>query len=141
MIRLAWSSVAALAVAPLQDVLSLGSEARMNRPGRPEGNWRWRLGEMLAGPMFDRLGDLTERSARSPASIAASTAAVLHRDLPTDPIGDASPRRPCMTTTLGYDRPLYILPFDHRGTFQSKMFGWKGTLNAEQTAKIAARSR
>jgi 5-dehydro-2-deoxygluconokinase len=40
--------------------------------------------------------------------------------------------------TVGYDRPLYILPFDHRGTFQKNMFGWSGTLTAEQTAKIAA---
>jgi 5-dehydro-2-deoxygluconokinase len=39
---------------------------------------------------------------------------------------------------VGYDKPLYILPFDHRGSFQSKMFGWKGTLTAEQTAQIAA---
>jgi 5-dehydro-2-deoxygluconokinase len=39
--------------------------------------------------------------------------------------------------TIGYDRPLYVLPFDHRGTFQQKMFGWSGTLDAEQTAKIA----
>jgi myo-inositol catabolism protein IolC len=41
-------------------------------------------------------------------------------------------------TTVGYDKPLYILPFDHRGSFQTKMFGWKGTLTAEQTAAIAA---
>jgi 5-dehydro-2-deoxygluconokinase len=40
--------------------------------------------------------------------------------------------------TIGYDRPLYILPFDHRGSFQTKMFGWKGTLTPEQTAEIAA---
>jgi myo-inositol catabolism protein IolC len=40
--------------------------------------------------------------------------------------------------TVGYDRPLYILPFDHRGSFQTKMFGWKGTLTPEQTAQIAA---
>jgi myo-inositol catabolism protein IolC len=40
--------------------------------------------------------------------------------------------------SIGYDRPLYILPFDHRGTFQSKMFGWKGTLTPEQTAEVAA---
>jgi myo-inositol catabolism protein IolC len=38
----------------------------------------------------------------------------------------------------GYDQPLYILPFDHRGSFQTKMFGWKGALTAEQTAEIAA---
>jgi 5-dehydro-2-deoxygluconokinase len=39
---------------------------------------------------------------------------------------------------VGFDQPLYILPFDHRGSFQTKMFGWKGTLSAEQTAAIAA---
>ena len=32
-----------LAIAPLQDVLGLGTEARMNFPGRPAGNWSWRL--------------------------------------------------------------------------------------------------
>jgi 5-dehydro-2-deoxygluconokinase len=40
--------------------------------------------------------------------------------------------------TVGFDHPLYILPFDHRGTFQTKMFGWKGALTAEQTAEVAA---
>jgi 5-dehydro-2-deoxygluconokinase len=39
---------------------------------------------------------------------------------------------------IGYERQLYILPFDHRGTFQKNMFGWTGSLDAEQTAKIAA---
>jgi myo-inositol catabolism protein IolC len=39
---------------------------------------------------------------------------------------------------IGYDKPLYIQPFDHRGSFQTKMFGWKGTLTQEQTAQIAA---
>jgi myo-inositol catabolism protein IolC len=37
----------------------------------------------------------------------------------------------------GYDRPLYILPFDHRSSFQSKMFGWKSPLSEAQTAEIA----
>jgi myo-inositol catabolism protein IolC len=41
-------------------------------------------------------------------------------------------------TTVGFDQPLYVLPFDHRGSFQTKMFGWKGTLSPEQTAQIAA---
>jgi len=40
--------------------------------------------------------------------------------------------------TLGFDKPLYILPFDHRGSFQTKLFGWPGRLTAEQTAQIAA---
>jgi hypothetical protein len=40
--------------------------------------------------------------------------------------------------THGYDRPLYVLPFDHRVSFETGMFGWKGALTAEQTAQIAA---
>jgi 5-dehydro-2-deoxygluconokinase len=40
--------------------------------------------------------------------------------------------------TIGFEKDLYLLPFDHRGSFQTKMFGWKGTLNPEQTAQIAA---
>ena len=43
--------------------------------------------------------------------------------------------------TLGYDKPLYILPFDHRGSFQTKLFGWPGMLSPEQTAEIAASKR
>ena len=39
---------------------------------------------------------------------------------------------------IGFDKQLYVLPFDHRATFQTKMFGWKGTLSPEQTAQIAA---
>src|SRR5262245_4390159 len=38
---------------------------------------------------------------------------------------------------LGYERPLYILPFDHRGSFQTGLFGWKGALSPEQTARVA----
>ena len=41
LLRLAWSSGAALALAPVQDLLNLGSEARMNVPGVADGNWRW----------------------------------------------------------------------------------------------------
>jgi hypothetical protein len=40
--------------------------------------------------------------------------------------------------TVGFNQPLYILPFDRRGTFEARMFGWKGTLTAEQTAQITA---
>lgn len=43
--------------------------------------------------------------------------------------------------TLGYDEPLYILPFDHRGSFVTKMFGWHGDLTPAQTAEIAAAKR
>ena len=41
----------------------------------------------------------------------------------------------------GYDRALYILPFDHRGSFQTKMFGWSSPLSEAQTAEIAAAKR
>jgi len=41
-------------------------------------------------------------------------------------------------TIRGYQKPLYILPFDHRGSFETGMFGWKGELTAQQTAQIAA---
>ncbi len=40
--------------------------------------------------------------------------------------------------TIGFDRDLYVLPFDHRGSFETKMFGWEGPLTAQQTAQIAA---
>jgi 4-alpha-glucanotransferase len=62
---LAWSSPAALAMAPLQDLLNLGKEARMNVPGRAEGNWRWRATDsMLSDSSFERLRDLTKKSTR-----------------------------------------------------------------------------
>jgi myo-inositol catabolism protein IolC len=40
-------------------------------------------------------------------------------------------------TPRGYEHPLYILPFDHRGSFETGMFGWHGALDAKQTAQIA----
>ncbi len=50
LIERALSSRCALAIVPVQDVLGLGSDARMNRPGAVGGNWRWRLepGELTA---------------------------------------------------------------------------------------------
>jgi 5-dehydro-2-deoxygluconokinase len=39
---------------------------------------------------------------------------------------------------IGYDKPLYVLPFDHRATFSKTMFGWQGALSPEQTAEVAA---
>ncbi len=65
LMAVAWSSNAALAIAPLQDVLNLGSRARMNVPGRADGNWRWRCTEdLLAPPAFERLRELTQTSNR-----------------------------------------------------------------------------
>lgn len=61
----AWSSAAALSVAPLQDVLDLGAGSRMNIPGRAGGNWRWRVTEeMLSATAFQWLSDLTKQSIR-----------------------------------------------------------------------------
>jgi 4-alpha-glucanotransferase len=65
LMEVAWSSAAGLVMAPFQDLLNLGSEARMNVPGRASGNWRWRCTEaMLSAPAFERLRDLTKRSNR-----------------------------------------------------------------------------
>ncbi len=68
LVGLAWSSVAALALAPLQDVLNLGAKARMNVPGRAEGNWRWRLapGTECSGAL-EWLSDLTKTTKRASA--------------------------------------------------------------------------
>jgi 4-alpha-glucanotransferase len=69
--RLAWGSVAHWALAPLQDVLSLDTAARMNFPGRPSGNWCWRFTtDMLTRPILDRLADMTDVYARYPKSQA-----------------------------------------------------------------------
>lgn len=60
MVRLAMASVANLCIIPLQDILGLGSEGRMNYPGRPEGNWEWRLHPGALTPeMKSRLAELT----------------------------------------------------------------------------------
>jgi 4-alpha-glucanotransferase len=65
LIRMAWSSRAALAIAPLQDLLNLGREARMNVPGRAGENWCWRVtGGMLVDEPFAWLRDLTGNSRR-----------------------------------------------------------------------------
>ena len=72
LMALAWSSAAALTVAPLQDVLDLGVGSRMNVPGRAGGNWCWRFTEgMLSTAAFQWLRELTERSKRS-AGVASN---------------------------------------------------------------------
>ena len=67
LIRGAWSSVANLAVAPAQDLLGLGSSARMNVPGTVDGNWEWRLSSRLPQEVLERLGEMTRIYGRSPA--------------------------------------------------------------------------
>ncbi len=67
MIRAAWSSVACMAIAPLQDLLSLGSEARMNYPGRPSGNWSWRMpAGAMDGGLRSRLLETNRLYGRTP---------------------------------------------------------------------------
>lgn len=66
LLMLAWSSTAALALAPLQDLLNLGADARMNVPGSAKGNWRWRSTKEILSPIaFDRLRELTRSTNRS----------------------------------------------------------------------------
>lgn len=68
MIRLAFSSIANFAIVPLQDVLGLGTEARMNFPGKQEGNWEWRYREHdLNQDVRDRLKHITHFFDRAPS--------------------------------------------------------------------------
>ena len=65
LVQLAWSSSAALAIAPLQDLVNLGREARMNIPGRADDNWTWRCIEALLHDRFiDPLLELTQDTNR-----------------------------------------------------------------------------
>lgn len=58
LIRAAWASVASFAIAPMQDLLDLGGEARMNLPGRQAGNWGWRMPyNALSEPLRQRLAE------------------------------------------------------------------------------------
>lgn len=67
LIRLALSSVARMAIFPLQDVLGLGSDARMNRPGTLQGNWEWRFtSDMLTVEIREKLATLTRVYERDP---------------------------------------------------------------------------
>jgi len=66
-IRAVLASVANLAVIPLQDVMGLGTDARMNLPARSSGNWRWRYTPgMLIDAMLERLRELTILYGRVP---------------------------------------------------------------------------
>jgi 4-alpha-glucanotransferase len=59
--RLAWASVAKMAIIPMQDLLELGSEARMNIPGTASGNWQWRLAkDQLSGEKAEWLNHISK---------------------------------------------------------------------------------
>jgi len=66
MIRWAMGSVADSVIIPLQDLLGLGSEARMNNPGHGKGQWAWRYrAEALTDDLAERLGKMTELFGRT----------------------------------------------------------------------------
>ncbi len=65
MIRCIWESRADRALAPMQDLLNLSNEARMNVPGTSEGNWSWRMQEIhLSRQLADKMHALNERTNR-----------------------------------------------------------------------------
>jgi 4-alpha-glucanotransferase len=66
LIRAVWSSVAKITIAPLQDFLGLGTEARMNYPGRPSGNWSWRvLPHQINSELAQRINEINFLYSRS----------------------------------------------------------------------------
>jgi 4-alpha-glucanotransferase len=68
LIKVALSTNARLAIAPLQDFLGLGSEARINTPGTPGGNWRWRLMDaQLSDEVCGNVARMVSASGRAPA--------------------------------------------------------------------------
>src|SRR5262249_4281565 len=73
-----------------------------------------------------------------PATRKPSSAQARARQLHEQPHPPLPKNEGLNMKTIGFDQALYILPFDHRGSFETKMFGWHGDLNATQTAEIAA---
>lgn len=77
LIKTAYASVADMVIIPLQDVLNLGSEARMNFPGKPGGNWTWRftwnqIPHYLAG-VYKELTELYERPPKPEKDVEIET--------------------------------------------------------------------
>lgn len=65
LVSTAWLSTACIAVTPMQDLLGLSSEARMNFPGKPSGNWQWRMSEGAASSaLAEKLLALTRLAGR-----------------------------------------------------------------------------
>jgi 4-alpha-glucanotransferase len=67
LIRLAHASPARVAMVQMQDVLGLGSEGRMNTPGRSAGAWKWRLERLPTAAQARRLREVSEGARRTPA--------------------------------------------------------------------------
>ncbi len=87
--------------------------------------WGVELGKVLAQRIIPEL--------ESKSSSEAQTRQFNEQSDPSLPENEGE-----VMKTIGYDQPLYILPFDHRGSFETKMFGWHGDLTPAQTAEIAA---
>ncbi len=96
-LRLACNSVADTAIYPLQDVLGLGTEGRLNRPGRPNDNWTWRyrpeaLTHELAGSLRE-MAHLARRWTPPGQELTGDTPPALHYDAPGSPVPAGSPER------------------------------------------------
>jgi len=97
-LRLVCNSVADTAVYPLQDVLGLGTEARLNRPGRPDANWTWRYPpQALRHEVAAALRDMAQLAGRWTApgqTLSGDQPPVLHYDPPGSPVPEAPPQEP-----------------------------------------------
>jgi 4-alpha-glucanotransferase len=75
LIRLAFSSRSTIAVAPMQDFLGLGSEARLNRPGTTANNWRWRMqADALQPRLVEEVAEIVRSTSRLPGKRLDSAA-------------------------------------------------------------------
>jgi 4-alpha-glucanotransferase len=87
MIRAVLASIADLAIIPLQDLLGLGSEARMNLPGTSKGNWRWRYSSgALTAELANRLHELVllyDRYPRGPMSLTSRCGSNIDKSSPS----------------------------------------------------------
>jgi 4-alpha-glucanotransferase len=69
LLKMAWGSVAEIAIAPLQDILDYGGDTRMNKPGTDQGNWQWRLGQgAFRDSSVRHLAELTSLYNRAPGA-------------------------------------------------------------------------
>lgn len=67
LITCTWNSTPIVAIAPMQDILDLGSDARMNRPGTIDGNWQWRMpGGLTDSRLASKLAELNRQAGRDP---------------------------------------------------------------------------
>jgi len=82
LLEIAMASVCFLCILPMQDLLGLGSESRMNVPGRGEGNWSWRLPDMDLSRLAVDIKGMVERSARGGSSGGQQPPSGSHEPIP-----------------------------------------------------------